>query len=630
MQMKRMGIFLVYDANGIMDQYIDYILHDIMQVLDDVYVVCNGFLKPSARNLLEKYAKRIIVRENKGFDFGAWKDAIFYHIGFNVIKQYDELVLFNDSFFGPFEGFKVVFEEMEEKQLDFWGLTVHGEVDTVKNLNPYGYRPRYIQTYFVVFQKRIINDYSFYVYWKDMQYFKTFLETGEKGSAVLTKYFEDLGFTWGVYSDTTEYESTREKNVCNHAFNTLDIIKNKKYPIIKRKSFVLGKGRFLKYNSGLDLEKAVAYIEREKNYDTNLIYEHIIRKFNIYELKESMNLDFVLPTNQKAIEISDRKILVCAEIKDKSYLEFVASYIDNIDESMDVVLFVRDENIIESIKNALQRTVLVEKISGGSGNMLRAEIVQRYEFICFISQTTRFDDEIFTLRNSYIEARWENALITQEYIANIVEVFDKRRYLGVLIPEGIVNGKLFGERHGRWREQFKTFQQIFESMEMQSTIEESVPPLFSDGVFWCRREILSWVTNERYGFLETLSIDNIEDVLMSIIPYVAQEYRFFTGSCMNDRFAAALIESIKYMEEEIYCCLGSNLKTEYNTFFSYREDVKKLVSKANQKKNINKEDSTIQQNPIEIVREVPVLVDIGVKGAIKNWIRKKFGGKKNA
>lgn len=624
--MKRLGIFLVYDAHGIMDQYIDYLLQDIMQVLDDVYVVCNGFLKPSARNLLEKYAAKIIVRENLGFDFGAWKDAMLYHIGFNVIRQYDELVLFNDSFFGSFEGFKKVFLEMEEKQLDFWGLTVHGEVDTVKDLNPYGYRPRYIQTYFVAFQKRIINDYSFYNYWKDMPYFKTFLEAGEKGSAVLTKYFEDQGFTWGVYSDTTEYETTREKNVCNHAFNTLDIIKNKNYPIIKRKSFVLGKQRFLKYNSGLDLEKAVAYIEEKGNYDTELIYEHIIRRFNIFELKESMNLDFVLPTDKKTVDISDRKILVCAEIKSKSYLEYVAPYINHIEDSIDVALFVRDDNIEESIKSCIRRRATVEKISGSPGNMLRAAVTLKYEFICFISQTTRFDEEVFTMKNSYVEARWENILITQEYIANIIEIFDKRKYLGVLIPECTVNSNTYGESHGGWRQRFDTFQQIFENLEMHSIVEETVAPLLSDGAFWCRREAVSWGTDEKYDLLEELQVDGVEDVLMSIVPYIAQECGYFTGSCMNDRFAAALIESLKYMEREIYNCLGKYLQTDYRNFFSYRENVQQFVSKANKKGEIIKEVPVIQEVPVEIVKEV--LVEIGVKGAVKNWIKKKFGGKK--
>jgi len=295
--MNRIGIFLTYDTDSIVDEYIEYMLNDLSNVIDKIIIVSNGPLSKEGRKVFEKYSNDILVRENKGFDFGAWKDTIISHIGFEQLKEYDELVLLNDSFFGPFESFEKVFHTMEQQKLDFWGLSVHGEVETVRDMCPYGYRPRYIQTYFVVFGKKILQDYSFYKYWTDMEYYSAFLEVGEKCSAVLTKYFSDLGFSWGVYSDTTEFESTYEKNICHHAFNLEYLISEKEYPIIKRKSFVLGKRRFLKYNTGMDLLKAIEYIHSNETYDLDLAYNHIVRRFNIYDLKETLNLDYVLPTD---------------------------------------------------------------------------------------------------------------------------------------------------------------------------------------------------------------------------------------------------------------------------------------------------------------------------------------------
>jgi rhamnosyltransferase len=488
--MKRLGIFLVYDAHGIMDEYIAYMLAEAKKVMEDIVVVCNGHLVPEGRRLLEQYAKQIIVRENKGFDFGAWKDAMMDYIGFPVIRQYDELVLFNDSFFGPFDGFEAVFDKMESRDLDFWGLTVHGEVDTVKNMNPYGYRPRYIQTYFVVFSKRVINDFSFYNYWKDLLYFDSFLEAGEKGSAVLTKYFEDLGFSWGVYSDTTEYETTREKNVCNHAFNTLDIIKNKNYPIIKRKSFVLGKQRFLKYNSGLDLEKAVAYIEKEKNYDANLIYKHIIRRFNIQELKESMNLDFVLSAEKSDISLADYKILVCVEIKSLDYLKQIAAYLNDIDEGITIALFIHEDISESELRKHVQREFVLKTLVNGSADMLDKTIASDYDFICFINHSTKYDNDTFTVRNSYTETRWENCVISNDYIANIIQTFMDRKYLGVLVPEQSVHATTYAEGHKNRQKMINRYQAIFDALGMDCIVDANVDPVYCDGAFWCRKEAI--------------------------------------------------------------------------------------------------------------------------------------------
>ena len=126
--MNRLGIFLTFDADGIIDDYIDELLKDIGKELNRLVIVCNGILSSEGRRKLEKYSSEIMVRENIGFDFCAWKDAMFDYIGFSRIKEYDQLILFNDSFFGPIRSFKDVFAEMDSRDLDFWGLTVHGEV----------------------------------------------------------------------------------------------------------------------------------------------------------------------------------------------------------------------------------------------------------------------------------------------------------------------------------------------------------------------------------------------------------------------------------------------------------------------------------------------------------------------
>ncbi|MBR6344907.1 MAG: hypothetical protein IKR70_04155, partial [Lachnospiraceae bacterium] len=245
MSINRLGIFLTYDPEGIVDDYIGYLLDDISPLFSKLVIVCNGFLLPESREKLEKYSQNIFVRENKGFDFCAWKEAMFDYLGYARVREYDELVLFNDSFFGPLHSFSHIFGYMENRQYDFWGLSVHGEVNTVKNMCPYGYRPRYIQTYFISFNKRMLNDEVFIQFWKGIPVYSNFQEVSEKCSAVLTKFFEDRGYRWGVYSDTSDLEESREKNICHHAFNCLELIENRNYPIIKRKSFVLGKMRFL-------------------------------------------------------------------------------------------------------------------------------------------------------------------------------------------------------------------------------------------------------------------------------------------------------------------------------------------------------------------------------------------------
>ena len=121
--MKRVAIYFFYDKDGVVDRYVNYFLEDFKQNLDRLIVVCNGKLTPEGREEFSKYTNEIIVRENKGFDVWAYKEGIEY-IGWDNLKNYDELIMLNMTIMGPIYSFKEMFDEMDSrKELDFWGIT---------------------------------------------------------------------------------------------------------------------------------------------------------------------------------------------------------------------------------------------------------------------------------------------------------------------------------------------------------------------------------------------------------------------------------------------------------------------------------------------------------------------------
>ena len=124
--MKRLCIYLTFDQQNIVDEYIGYMLKELKTCVETLVVVCNALEIRQGRDILEKYADAVFLRENKGFDIGGFKDALCNLIRWEEVLKYDELVLVNDSFFGPFRPMKSIFDEMELKQADFWGLIKQG------------------------------------------------------------------------------------------------------------------------------------------------------------------------------------------------------------------------------------------------------------------------------------------------------------------------------------------------------------------------------------------------------------------------------------------------------------------------------------------------------------------------
>ena len=92
--MKRAGIFLFFDPQGLVDDYIVECLTSLREYLDEILVVSNSALDDTARERLLKGATEVFERENTGFDVGGYRDGIA-HFGWERLGQIDELILFN-------------------------------------------------------------------------------------------------------------------------------------------------------------------------------------------------------------------------------------------------------------------------------------------------------------------------------------------------------------------------------------------------------------------------------------------------------------------------------------------------------------------------------------------------------
>lgn len=200
---KRILIYNIFEGKEALQEYKVIFLEALAKIVDEVHIVVNGELSQSGIRRLEAIGK-VTLRENKGYDVAAFRAGIL-NLGQERLKEYDQLLLVNDTNIGPFKDLETVFSSVDSKSLDFWGVSL-GEIQPdFTGWNPFGYIPEHIQTYFLVIERSLLHQKSFYRYWEKLGDTDSRQKAIGRHETYFTKYFANLGFRYdALIRDTTD------------------------------------------------------------------------------------------------------------------------------------------------------------------------------------------------------------------------------------------------------------------------------------------------------------------------------------------------------------------------------------------------------------------------------------------
>lgn len=588
---KRLGVFLAYDADGILDDYVFFLLREIRPSLARLIIMVNGRLTDESLAKLREISDDIHLRPNQGFDVGAWREGILTHCGFGPLRHYDELVLFNDSFFGPFRPFSEIFDDMDRRNVDFWGLSVHGEA-TGTGLCPYGYRPRYLQTYFLVFGKRMLLDPVFQSFWETLPEFRHFEEVSERFSAVLTRYFADLGYSWAAFSDTSDLETRRDQNFDHHTHNVYEMVAHREYPVIKRRSFLVPKETYLRFGSGDGLRNALEYVRNRYDYDLRLIFGHLLRKHGAGTLKDALSLNYVLPVGgtPTAPFPTGKKIAIVAHLFYPDLFPYCVRYLRNVPPGADVFVTTDTEEKQREIQRLLadtagrHLTVLRVEPRGRDWAALLAGCKGRltgYDYLGFVHDKKSLQKEYPTVGTSFRDMLWENMLASGDYVRGVVATFEAHPELGLLVPPGPVHGTYFKSGMDRWTICYDETCRLAKKLGIQTRLGKTRQPLAVGSVFWCRTDalqpLLAFDWNHEDFPPEPLANDGtLNHALERILPYAAQSRGYLTGWVMTTRQAEVEIANLRHMLDETRSALNGTPGVRFTTFAAFRRSLATL------------------------------------------------------
>ena len=499
---KRLCIYATYDKQGHIEDYVEYCLERLSEVVSCLLVVSNNILDKQSKEKLAM-VNRIYERSDDGYDMGGFAHVIRDLQMKDELCKYDELILLNDSIFGPFYPLTGMFNKMDENEtLDFWGITKRGVSDFDGGEHIY---PEHMQLYFYVIRKRMLHSKEFVNYWNTISEQVTdFRSAIINYEFAFTKYFEEQGYKWDVYCHTEAYDTDQVSlNLSPYHYASYELIKEKKCPFMKRKMCT---GDFVnaEYCDKSNVRKAMTYIDKYTEYDIDLIWRHILRVYHIGDLIDGLQMYRVL----------DEEI-----VKE--------------DKSTELIRIIDMENV-------------VSEYACGKQN----EQVPPYTLVVDFRNL----EEIEPLKQARKSCVIDNLFPYEGYGCQIVKLFEESPRLGVLIPPLKTFGKLAYSLAQKW-ENDEIAAQLYQRNELHVPfIKDSAPVHKIDG-FLCRSELL----NQRV--VESLMGEESE-TMMQMMPLIAQEKGYYTEVLMKKDYVSSYTLNVQNVANKLWKSIGITVEDD--------------------------------------------------------------------
>ncbi len=567
--MRRCCIYFFYDRDGIVDRYVIYQIKDLVKNLDRLIFVSNGKLTEESRLKVEEATKEIIERENKGFDVWAYKEGIEY-IGYDNLNNYDELILMNFTMYGPLYPFSEMFEEMDKRDLDFWGITKHHGF----SFDPFGtislgYIPEHIQSSFIVIRKLMLTSQYFKDYWVNMDMVNSYGESVGKHEAIFTYTFEGYGYKSGLYVET---DDLKEYTHYPLMIEPLELIKNRKCPVFKRKSFSNEYYEFLNCTLGEPTVEMYEYIDKNFDYDLDMVWENLLRLENMADLKNRMHFNKVLPRDY-VIGESSYKVALMAHIYFKDQIEYCLNYIQNMPDNCDIYITTDTYDKIEAIQKAvdnrgLKATIVKVENRGRDVSALLIgckNYISKYDLICFIHDKKTVQFEPYTIGKSFAYKCFENTLGSKEYIKNIIKTFEEDKYLGIVMPPPPNHAAFYGILGTEWGSNFVLVKELLKKISINVNINEQKEPISPLGtMFWFRPNALKPLFDENWQYNDFPEEPNQNDgtilhAIERLYGFSSQSMGYYNAWCMHDKFTAIELTNYHFMLRELSMILYSKV-----------------------------------------------------------------------
>ena len=152
----KIAILVHFSVNGRFAGYFLYLLRALEAAGFSTVIVSNSpKIDQDSLQTVLPFCARVLHRTNVGYDFGAWRDGL---IATPEVAGADQLLLVNDSIFGPLQNLEKILGQCDFDTADVWGMT-----DSFS-------RKYHLQSYFILLGSKALRSKAFSSFWRRVRY----------------------------------------------------------------------------------------------------------------------------------------------------------------------------------------------------------------------------------------------------------------------------------------------------------------------------------------------------------------------------------------------------------------------------------------------------------------------------
>ena len=473
--MNRIGIYLFWDKSGIVSPHVTVALDAFRPYFSRIVVIVNGALPRESLQILKEHSDSVIARPNTGFDVWGYKHVI-EAIGFERLSMYEEVVLFNYTFFAPIGDLGAMFADADQHDVDFWGVTEYRD-----------HNHHFVQSYFIAIRQSILKSDLFRDYWTNMPMIKSIEDSIEHHEKAFTRVFSDAGYKWRVCYANTDDE------VGNTTLAVPDMLIRRGCPLLKYRALAFPIDN-LQAREGTHPTKTIETIQEVSDYDTSLLEDYLIRVVPPQQFAANLSTIRVSGPVAKASQ-QEGRVAVVLRLSDPGQIELLVKKLqpllarENVEHLyMSVSEAALADAFLKASGVATAHTIQVQAETNDETHILLSDFADKItasgvDFIYYASAYDR-GRKINSWARNRIDFYVGNLAGSDEALDTVMDIFETKPHIGAVIsPQAYYADRLEESYWGRSR---KDCRELAAQLKISGWIEEVSPLIAAGQTIWLR------------------------------------------------------------------------------------------------------------------------------------------------